>query len=130
MLEISVRNVLLVIIGGAVGAPLRFLMTVAITNRLHQPTFPVATLLINVTGSFLLALLTWTAADRFGLSTGARILLGTGLLGAYTTYSTFSVETVLLFERNRTGTALAYIGLTALAALLAAYLGARLGRAL
>lgn len=112
------------------GAPLRFLMTVIITNRLQQPTFPVATLLINVTGSFLLALLTWTAADKFGLSTGARILLGTGLLGAYTTYSTFSVETILLFERDRAGTALVYIGVTAAAAILAAYLGMRLGRAL
>lgn len=112
------------------GAPLRLLASVAVTNRLHAPAFPVATLLINVTGSFLLALLTWTAADRLGLTSGARILLGTGLLGAYTTYSTFSVETLLLFERHRAGTAFAYILVTTSAAILAAYLGMRLGRAL
>lgn len=121
---------MLVTAGGAIGAPLRFAMSVLITERLDQPAFPVATLLVNVAGSFLLAALSWTAGGRLGLTPEARLLIGTGILGAFTTYSTFSVETLLLFERGRSGYAIAYIILTATLALLAALAGMRLGKAL
>src|SRR5690606_29929499 len=100
-MDLTLRAVLLVTAGGAAGAPLRFVLTVLITNRLDQPGFPVATLFINVAGSFLLAVMTWAATGRLGISTSSRLLIGTGILGAFTTYSTFSVETLVLFERGR-----------------------------
>lgn len=108
-MELTLRAVLLVSLGGAAGAPFRYVLSVLILRSLGNPGFPVATLLVNISGSFLLAALTWTAAGRFGLTPSARILLGIGLLGAFTTYSTFSIETLLLIERERPVSAALYI---------------------
>ncbi len=115
-------------IGGAVGAPLRFAMSVLLFRALNQPSFPYGTLTINVLGSFLLACLTWAAGDRIGIGPEARLLLGGGLLGAFTTYSTFSVETVLLIERSRIFAAAGYAGATVVLCISAAYLGMHLAR--
>lgn len=87
---------LLVAAGGFVGAPSRYLLDRAVTRRIESD-FPWGTLLINVTGSLLLGFLT-------GLSVSGRLpdlpkaLLGTGFCGAYTTFSTFSFETVRLIQ--------------------------------
>jgi CrcB protein len=110
-------------LGGAAGAPLRFAMSIFITRALDQPSFPIATLTVNVLGSFLLACLTWASAGRFGINADTRVLLGIGVLGAFTTYSTFSIETVLLFERSRLVAAASYMSLTVALCVLAAFLG-------
>ena len=86
----------LVMLAAAVGAPLRYLVDQAVQHRRDGP-FPAGTLTINVTGSLLLGLLTGLVAHH-GLSPRALTVLGTGLLGAYTTFSTFSYETVRLLE--------------------------------
>src|SRR6185295_6531044 len=83
---------------GAVGAPLRYLVDIAITER-TKGTFPWATFVINVSGSFLLGLLTVLGLHH-GLPKSARVVLGTGFCGAYTTFSTFSYETVRLLEEG------------------------------
>jgi len=127
-MEITLRALALVSIGGALGAPSRFALSVLITRNLQQPAFPYATLCVNVLGSFLLALLTWTAAGRFGISGSTRLLLGTGILGAFTTFSTFSVETLLLVEESRHLTAALYVLLSVMLCLFAAYLGMHLAR--
>lgn len=82
----------MVFIGAAVGAPLRYLVDRFVQSR-HESDFPYGTLTVNVVGCFVLGLLT-------GASSAWIPLLGTGLCGGLTTYSTFSYETVRLFERR------------------------------
>jgi len=114
---------------GALGAPLRYLVDIAITER-TKGTFPWATFAINVTGSFLLGLLTGLGLHH-GLPKTARVVLGTGFCGAYTTFSTFTYETVRLLEegdplaaaKNATGTLLV-AALAGAAGLAAATVGA------
>ncbi|HKY75519.1 MAG TPA: fluoride efflux transporter CrcB [Acidimicrobiia bacterium] len=84
------------VVAGAVGASLRYLIDIAITER-ATGTFPWATFVINVTGSFLLGLLIGLGLHH-GLPKPARLILGVAFCGAYTTFSTFSFETVRLLE--------------------------------
>ncbi len=89
---------LLVALGAAIGAPLRYLVDQAVSRR-HDSVFPWGTFVVNVAGSFLLGLLA-----ALGLRAGAPVLAlaGTGFCGALTTYSTFGYETIrLLQERAR-----------------------------
>ncbi|MGV9775901.1 fluoride efflux transporter CrcB [Streptosporangium sp. NPDC003464] len=89
-------NWLLVLLGGAVGAPLRYLTDRAVQAR-HDTVFPWGTFAVNVTGSMILGMLTG-AVLAGAVGTEVRLLLGTGLCGALTTYSTFSYETLRLAE--------------------------------
>jgi CrcB protein len=89
---------LLVVIGAAVGAPLRYLVDRAVQAR-HDSVFPWGTFVVNVAGSFALGVLAGGASSRAGLMA----LLGTGFCGALTTYSTFGYETLRLVEQ-RAGT--------------------------
>ncbi|WP_030749816.1 fluoride efflux transporter CrcB [Streptomyces griseus] len=89
-------NWLLVALGAAVGAPLRYLTDRAVQAR-HGSAFPWGTFVVNVAGSFALGLLTGVASAR------TQLLLGTGLCGALTTYSTFSYETLRLYEGGAKG---------------------------
>lgn len=92
-------TLVLVLIGGAVGAPLRYVMDLAV-QRWHGGRFPWGTLVVNVCGSLLLGILLGAAASRTSdvASTGVLALVATGFCGALTTYSTFSFETVRLIE--------------------------------
>jgi CrcB protein len=85
--------------GGLVGAPLRYLLDRAISRRLESD-LPWGTFVINVTGSLLLGLLTGLTLTGH-LSEIGKALLGTGFCGAYTTFSTFTFETVRLLEDGR-----------------------------
>ncbi|MFF1919872.1 fluoride efflux transporter CrcB [Streptomyces sp. NPDC058221] len=89
-------NWLLVIVGAAVGAPLRYLTDRAVQSR-HDTVFPWGTFTVNVTGCLVLGLLTG-AVTAGAASSHVQLLLGTGLCGALTTYSTFSYETLRLAE--------------------------------
>jgi fluoride exporter len=86
----------LVMLAAAAGAPLRYVVDQTVQHR-WPGAFPAGTLTINVTGSLLLGLLTGLAANH-GLAPRALAVLGTGLLGGYTTFSTFSYETIRLLE--------------------------------
>ncbi|NLU76682.1 fluoride efflux transporter CrcB [Streptomyces sp. HNM0575] len=89
-------NWLLVLVGGAIGAPLRYLTDRAVQTR-HDTVFPWGTFAVNVVGCLVLGLL--TGASVAGAAPSQLMLfLGTGLCGALTTYSTFSYETLRLVE--------------------------------
>ncbi|MGX1673707.1 fluoride efflux transporter CrcB [Streptomyces sp. NPDC055400] len=89
-------NWLLVIAGAMVGAPLRYLTDRAVQTR-HDSVFPWGTFTVNVCGSLVLGLLTGAVAAG-AASSQVQLLIGTGLCGALTTYSTFSYETLRLGE--------------------------------
>ena len=89
-------TLVLLMVAAAVGAPLRYVVDQAVQHR-WPGAFPGGTLTVNLSGSFLLGLLTGLAAHH-GLAPAVVTVLGTGLLGAYTTFSTFSYETVRLLE--------------------------------
>lgn len=100
----------LVFLGGGLGAALRHGVNIW-SARLFGLAFPWGTLIVNVVGSTVMGLLAaWFAlrADA-GLSQHARLFLTTGILGGFTTFSAFSLDTVLLWERNETGLAAAYV---------------------
>lgn len=92
--------------------------------------FPWATLTVNVLGSLGLGLSFVLAEDRFWAGTDLRILLGTGVMGGFTTYSAFNLESIALMQEQAWGRAAAYMGGTVLACLLAGALGLTIGRAI
>ncbi|WP_270450782.1 fluoride efflux transporter CrcB [Kocuria marina] len=114
---------LAVALGGAVGAVLRFFVDRGITAR-WAPTFPAATLLINVTGSFVLGVVTGLSAVLGPVWT---LALGTGLCGGYTTFSTAMVDAVRLAREQRAGAAVVSVLGTVLWSLLAVAAGLTLG---
>lgn len=100
----------LVALGGAIGASLRYLFGVT-AFRLAGPTeFPFAILTVNIIGSFLMGVFVVAAANR-GLTHFSPFVM-TGLLGGFTTFSAFSLETVNLMERGQIGSAAAYVALS------------------
>lgn len=110
---------LLVALGAAVGAPLRYLIDTAVKARTPS-AFPWGTWVINVVGSFVLgAVVALTPAAGPGFAA----LLGTGFCGAFTTYSTFGWETLSLLERGRTALAVGYAAASAVVGVAAALAG-------
>ncbi len=104
-----------------VGAVLRYLVDLAVSSRAREP-WPWATLLINVTGSAILGFLTGLALYHSFPKT-PRVILGTGFCGAYTTFSTFTFETVRLLEDGQEGAALRYLAGTVFLGAAAAAVG-------
>lgn len=115
------RNLLFVGIGGAAGSMMRYAVTL-LTARLHG-TANVATLLVNVAGSMLMG---WLMAH--GVQGSRWMLFATvGLCGGFTTFSTFSMQTVTLLDRGRISMAFAYAAATLILCLLCCWAGYRLG---
>ncbi len=121
-------QVIAVAVGGAAGAVLRYWLSSWVTRWSAPLFFPFGTLLVNVIGSFALGLLAgYLAGERPGVSVELRLLLATGFLGAFTTFSTFSVETLAAFRQGLPGIAVANIGASLLLALGTCWLGLELG---
>lgn len=121
-------NWLLVIVGAAVGAPLRYLTDRAVQAR-HDTVFPWGTFTVNVSGCLVLGLVTGAVAAG-AASPHLQLLLGTGLCGALTTYSTFSYETLRLAEGGARFYAAANAAASVVAGLGAAFAGVTLAEAL
>ena len=100
-------SLILVAAGGAIGASLRFLTGVAVLRVIGITSFPVAIIVVNVIGSFLMGVLVVAAANR-GLTHLSPFVM-TGLLGGFTTFSAFSLEAVTLYERGDIGQAALYV---------------------
>ncbi len=98
-----------VALGGAIGAALRYLAGVAVFRMWHA-SFPLGVLSVNVVGSFLMGLFVVLAAKK-GLTHWGPFVM-TGILGGFTTFSAFSLETITLYERGAIGQAAAYVALS------------------
>jgi fluoride exporter len=98
----------LVFIGGGLGATMRHLINVTCI-RCMPPGFPWGTFLINITGSTVMGLIAGYLALKGQASQPWRLFLMTGILGGYTTFSAFSLDTALLYERGEVGLAAAYV---------------------
>ncbi|MCL5048149.1 MAG: CrcB family protein [Firmicutes bacterium] len=117
---------LIVSITGAVGALTRYFVSGLVATP--SDGFPLATFVINMTGTFFLALVLILILERFPKSTLARPLLATGFCGAYTTFSTFMVEESLLLKSHNFTVGFIYLAAATVAGLLATFLGVGLAR--
>jgi len=105
-----ISSVSLVALGGAIGAALRYLTGIGLLRLFGHPGFPFAIITVNVIGSFLMGAFVVAAAHR-GLTHFSPFVM-TGLLGGFTTFSAFSLETVNLMERGDFGQAALYVALS------------------
>jgi CrcB protein len=99
---------LIVFLGGGAGAALRHGVNLAVARWLGT-AFPLHTMLVNVSGSLAMGLLAGWFAFKGDASQPWRLFLATGVLGGYTTFSSFSLDAVLLYERGEWGSAAAYV---------------------
>jgi fluoride exporter len=113
-------------VAGGVGALLRYIVDSAVSSRAKGDGFPWGTFIINVSGSFLLGVVTGLASVMI-LEPALRLALGSGLLGGYTTFSTASVQTWNLVENHKHVAAALFAGGMLASALLAAWAGMWLG---
>jgi CrcB protein len=122
-------NILLVAIGGATGSVARYLTGIAMTRWLGTG-FPWGTITVNILGSFIIGFLTELIARKLSAPMEVRLLLVVGFLGGFTTFSSFSLDTMALFERGEGLTAFVYVVASVLLSLGAAFGGLALGRSL
>jgi len=108
----------LVALGGAIGAALRY----SIGTWVSYDTFPLATIIVNLLGSFLLGIITLSLTHNM-ISADLALFLGTGILGAFTTMSAFSIETVELLQSGNSSTAGLYVLSTLILCPVFAWLG-------
>jgi CrcB protein len=118
---------LYVAVGSALGGVSRYLLG-GLIQRLLDTTFPAGTLLINISGSFLLGVILRYAIETPTLSPEIRALLTIGFCGGYTTFSTFSYETVALLEDGEWTRAGLYVGASVVLSLVGVFLGFALAR--
>ncbi|OHX36696.1 fluoride efflux transporter CrcB [Methylomonas sp. MS20] len=123
------QQILAIALGGSIGAVSRFLLANAIYGLLGRG-FPHGTLFINVSGSFLMGFLTELMLQRFALAVEWRAAILVGFLGAYTTFSTFAIETLYLFEAGSLLKAFLNILLSTVLCLVACWVGLIWGRTL
>ena len=123
------NQVLLVALGGAFGSVCRYLVGLG-ALRLMGPSFPWGTLTVNVAGSFAIGVLAELIVARFGASAELRLLLITGFLGGFTTFSAFALDAVALFERGASLAATSYLVVSIVASIAAAIAGIGLMRSL
>jgi len=124
-----VTQVLAIATGGAAGALLRFWMSQGVYLLLGR-SFPYGTLAVNILGSFLMGLLYVYLLDRSHIAPEWRAAILIGLLGAFTTFSTFSIETLNLFEQGEQLKALMNAVFSVVLCLFATWLGVIIGRQL
>lgn len=121
-------NLVLVALGGAVGSSARYLFGMQ-AMRLLGPGWPYGTLGVNVVGGLAMGMLAGWLAHRGGVDQDRwRLLLGVGMLGGFTTFSAFSLETALMIQRRDYGTAAAYAALSVFLSVGALFAGLLLSR--
>lgn len=116
----------LVSAGGALGALARYGLSRALEGT--GGAFPVGTLAVNMSGALLLGFLSVYLVDRIEVSPALRNGINGGFIGAYTTFSTFSLEAITLAQAGRGGTAAAYLAVSVVGGLTLAWVGQRLAQ--
>ena len=119
-----------VAIGGAAGSCLRYWVSLTLGPVAAAQGFPWATFTANVFGSLGLGLVFVLAEDRSWFGADLRLLLGTGVMGGFTTYSAFNLESIGLMQNEAWGRAALYMGATVVVCLIAGALGLIIGRAI
>lgn len=123
------QHFFIVAMGGALGAGLRHLVNIAVL-RLAGSGFPWSTLAVNIAGSFAMGLFVEMLARRFGGSAELRLFVATGILGGFTTFSAFSFDIAVLYDRGAIGSAVFYVSASLVMAVLALFFGMWLGKSL
>jgi fluoride exporter len=118
-----VKSILLVALGGAIGSVARFTLSGWVLHHASNWRFPVGTFAVNVIGCFIAGLLAGMAVKQDVFTPETRVFLFTGLLGGFTTFSAFGLETLLLLKRGEAGVAIANAVVSVAAGLLVAWLG-------
>lgn len=121
------NQLLFIALGGAIGSVFRFLVSKGVQN-LFGYVFPIGILSVNVIGSFVMGLLTTIFLDRFNLNPIWTSMILIGVLGGFTTFSSFSIDTISLLEDGAIVHALLYVGSSVVFSVLAAWAGVLLGR--
>ncbi len=114
-------QILVIAIGGAVGAIMRYLVSLLVMG-LAGDNWPYGTLIVNLSGSFLIGFL-WQLFDTLAYPQSTRLLVFTGVLGAFTTFSTFGLESLLLLQAGRSRDGLLYLLASNAGGLLCVWLG-------
>lgn len=127
--ELKLQNALLIFLGCGIGGVLRYWIS-NLSYLFLGRNFPYGTLIVNVSGSFLMGLFFILIMERFNSATILRSLLLIGFLGGYTTFSSFSIETLNMFESGDYVGGLINIFLSTLLCLLGTWIGILLGRQL
>lgn len=122
-------NIAAIAAGGAIGAVLRYATARWVQAGLSTG-FPAGTLAVNIAGSLLMGFASIWLLERSSLPPEARLFLLTGVLGGFTTFSAFSLETMMLVEERQLGQAAAYVGLSLVGCVGAAWIGMVAGRQL
>jgi CrcB protein len=125
----SLAHLVLVVIGGGIGAGARYLVNLLV-SRMVGPTFPWGTLGINIAGCLAMGLFIEFLAQRANASAELRMFVATGILGGFTTFSAFSLDFAVLWERSDTLPALGYLLASVMGSVLALFLGLWLARSL
>jgi fluoride exporter len=112
----------IVFFGAGIGGALRHGVNLAVA-RMFGYGFPYGTLIVNVLGSFIMGLIAGWFVYRTGVPQHLRLFLTTGILGGFTTFSTFSLDVALLMERHAYGLAAAYVALSVAAGIAALFAG-------
>ena len=113
--------------GGSIGAVLRYGASIGVTS-LFGRGFPYGTLFVNVSGSLLIGVLSILMLERFNIGPEWRAAVLVGMLGSYTTFSTFSLETLNLLEQGELVTALINVLLSVTICMMAVWVGVFIGR--
>jgi CrcB protein len=125
----TIPQLLAVLLGGALGALMRFIVSTSITQKVDT-NFPFGTLTVNIIGSFLVGFLSMWLVEKAGLDPVWRMAIFVGFLGAFTTFSTFSLETLNLFEQGLPLRALLNMILSVTLSVLAVWLGVLAGKSI
>ena len=120
-------KILFVGLGGFVGASLRYATGTAVNRFATESAFPYGTFVVNIVGCLLIGFLAGLVETRGLGNDAARAFVFTGMLGAFTTFSTFSYETVGLFQGGQTSPALTNLGLQIVLGLVAVWAGIQMG---
>jgi len=117
-----IKNILLIGLGGGIGSMCRYWASLLLLNK----SFPVATLLINISGSFIIGLVAAYALKNEWFAANWKLFLATGICGGFTTFSAFSLENLQLLQQGKYLWALLYIAASIVLGLIATFFGYKL----